>query len=118
MSVSTFQCICALRSHHLRCASNNHPHFDLDTGTFAHVCGPTSVLGSCRLTKVSPVACMSPDPAWPPGGNKGSSGHAATCPSNQFVCDGVAPHPAQPVVPDTNCCCGWGLTPQSDGSCQ
>jgi len=50
------------------CASNNHPHFDLDTGAFNHVCGVDAKNGSCRITKVRPIACLPPNPAWPPGG--------------------------------------------------
>lgn len=47
------------------CASNNHPHFDLDTATFEHVCGAVSVRGSCKLVAVAPVAC-SLGVSWPP----------------------------------------------------
>lgn len=47
------------------CASNNHPHFDLDTGTFAHVCGPTTSVGSCQLTHIEPLACNL-NVSWPP----------------------------------------------------
>jgi hypothetical protein len=95
------------------CASNNHPHFDLDTGAFEHVCGSAGIMGSCQLSKITPVPCLEANPAWPPGGGKGTS-----CPTNQFDCSGVAPSPEQPVVPDSTCCCSWGTKPQSDGSCQ
>lgn len=36
------------------CASNNHPHFDLDQGTYNFLCPGTE--GSCVLTAVTPVA--------------------------------------------------------------
>jgi hypothetical protein len=47
------------------CASNNHPHFDLDTATFNWVCGAQANLGSCQLSAVSYLPCMTPK-AWPP----------------------------------------------------
>ena len=46
------------------CASNNHPHFDPDSGTFNFVCGAQANLGSCQLTAVSYVPCLTPN--WPP----------------------------------------------------
>ncbi len=48
------------------CASNNHPHFDLDTDAFLFVCGSEAPNGSCRLTSVTYVSCMRPSSAWPP----------------------------------------------------
>lgn len=90
------------------CASNNHPHFDLDTGAFNHVCGADSKNGSCRIHRVRPSSCLPPNPAWPPG--------AASCKAGSFQCDdGPSPHHAQ--VPGTKCCCNWDLTPKPDGSC-
>ena len=47
------------------CATNNHPHFDLDQGTFNHLCGEQMVLGSCQLTLVAPIACPL-GVSWPP----------------------------------------------------
>ncbi len=47
------------------CASNNHPHFDLDDATFAHVCGSEKDRGSCRLSKAQFVKCGEPDSRWP-----------------------------------------------------
>lgn len=49
------------------CASNNHPHFDLDNATFAHVCGEAGLHdGSCRLSAVELVeGCFGADPNWP-----------------------------------------------------
>lgn len=47
------------------CASNNHPHFDLDLGTFNHLCGDGAVRGSCKLTVVQPFACPL-GVSWPP----------------------------------------------------
>lgn len=49
------------------CASNNHPHFDLDNATFRHVCGPDGLMaGRCRLTTVTLVEdCYPPRPNWP-----------------------------------------------------
>jgi len=94
------------------CASNNHPHFDLDIATFDWVCGDEAPNGSCRLTFAKPTQCLPPNPDWPPNA-------AAACGAedNTFFCDGVAPAPEQPVVPGTPCCCNWGLTPQPDGTC-
>jgi hypothetical protein len=46
------------------CASNNHPHFDLDTDAFNHVCGGDAVNGSCRITSARFVACTAGH--WPP----------------------------------------------------
>jgi hypothetical protein len=47
------------------CASENHPHFDLDDSTFNWVCGNQAVLGSCQLSAASFFPCMAPK-AWPP----------------------------------------------------
>jgi hypothetical protein len=47
------------------CASNNHPHFDLDDGTFNWVCGGQASLGSCQLSAVSYLPCLTPK-SWPP----------------------------------------------------
>jgi hypothetical protein len=47
------------------CASNNHPHFDLDDATFNHICGSEKDKGSCKLSKAKFVKCREPDPAWP-----------------------------------------------------
>jgi hypothetical protein len=90
------------------CASNNHPHFDLDTGAFGRLCGAESGAGSCRITGVRPVVCATPV-AWPPGGG-GSS-----CQPGSFACSASAPH--QVAVPGTSCCCNCDLTPQTDGTC-
>ena len=91
------------------CASNNHPHFDLDTDSFHWVCGALASAGSCRLTQVRYVPCVEPK-AWPPGGT-------ASCPAQSFACPEGSPAPEQPQIPGTSCCCNWGLTPQSDGTC-
>jgi hypothetical protein len=49
------------------CASNNHPHFDLDDAAFAHVCGDQGAMyGSCQLSKARFVPCLDPHPDWPP----------------------------------------------------
>ena len=53
------------------CSSNNHPHFDLDDAAFNWVCGSDAARGSCKLTSVKPVPCLTPK-TWPPGGG-GSS---------------------------------------------
>ncbi len=43
------------------CASQNHPHFDLDNGTFNTVCkDDAGALGSCELTSVKPFKCIVP----------------------------------------------------------
>jgi hypothetical protein len=47
------------------CASNNHPHFDLDVATYDAVCGAQAALGSCRLTGATYFPCLAPL-AWPP----------------------------------------------------
>jgi hypothetical protein len=49
------------------CANNNHPHFDLDTATFDHVCGPSGqTFGSCKLKSVKVIKdCYPPRPSWP-----------------------------------------------------
>jgi len=91
------------------CASNNHPHFDLDTAAFGRLCGAQAGNGSCKLSKVSYVSCLTPK-TWPPGGSSGS------CKTGSFWCSGPAPHQVQ--VPGTSCCCNWDLTPQADGTCK
>ncbi len=93
------------------CASNNHPHFDLDTGTFNHLCGADGINGSCRISKVRYVPCLGPSSAWPPGGGGGS------CKIGSYDCP-AGPEPHHPGVPGTKCCCNWDLTPQGDGSCK
>jgi hypothetical protein len=92
------------------CASNNHPHFDLDTDAFNWVCGAEGVNGSCRLTAVRYVPCNAAK-KWPPGGGSSS------CPAQSFACPEGSPAPEQPQIPGTECCCNWGLTPQTDGTC-
>lgn len=67
------------------CASNNHPHFDLDTGTFNHVCGPEGIDGSCVLSSVQPVKCMTPK-NWPP--TNGGGGYIQ-CPSGTWDTGGM-----------------------------
>ena len=52
------------------CASNNHPHFDLDTAAFDHLCGAEKTNGSCRITHVRFVPCLDPS-GWPPGSEGG-----------------------------------------------
>ncbi len=91
------------------CASNNHPHFDLDTGTFNWVCGADSVNGSCQLTSVGYVPCLTAT-GWPPGGGGGS------CKTNAFQCNST-PAAHQDTVPQTTCCCNYDDCPQPDGSC-
>jgi hypothetical protein len=90
------------------CANNNHPHFDLDTAAFNVLCGGDGSAGSCRLSGVKPVTCLTPK-AWPPGGGGGG------CGANSFQCTEAAPN--QPMVPGKNCCCNYGMTPKEDGSC-
>ncbi len=89
------------------CASNNHPHFDLDTGTFQHVCGADAVQGSCRLRAVKPVTCLPPAPRWPPGGG------GASCSGASFGCTASMPHQEQ--LPGTSCCCNWDQCPDAPG---
>jgi hypothetical protein len=92
------------------CASNNHPHFDLDTGAFNHLCGPQAGNGSCKLQSVKFVSCLS-IAGWPPGGGGGGG-----CKANSYQCPGGAmPHAEQ--VPGTNCCCNYDQCPAADGSC-
>lgn len=94
------------------CASNNHPHFDLDTGTFNHLCGGDGVNGSCRISKVRYVPCLAPSAAWPPGGGGGAS-----CKTGSCECP-AGPETHHAAVPGTKCCCNWDLAPQSDGTCK
>ena len=48
------------------CASNNHPHFDLDMASFDHVCGAGAFRGSCQLLRVRYLPCLEVS-GWPPG---------------------------------------------------
>lgn len=92
------------------CASNNHPHFDLDTGTFNRICGASAGQGSCQLTGVRYVPCLTA--SWPPGGSSGG-----TCPADSFDCNGApAPHQEQ-VADGGSCCCNWNLCPTESGGC-
>jgi hypothetical protein len=47
------------------CASNSHPHFDLDIASFNRICGSLAVQGSCQLSRVSFAPCLTPS-GWPP----------------------------------------------------
>ena len=62
-----YQQSCAAAAQCDWCASNNHPHFDLDNATFQHVCGaPGLQNGTCKLAKVEVVAdCFVPRADWP-----------------------------------------------------
>eukprot|EP01041_Mallomonas_annulata_P007854 gene7854-16071_t len=92
------------------CASNNHPHFDLDVDTFDYLCGSGKGAGSCQITSVTPFQCMTPL-TWPPTGASG------TCGTNAFSCTS-SPAPEQPLIPGCNgCCCYWGKTPSSGCGC-
>jgi len=91
------------------CANNNHPHFDLDDGTFNWVCGAQASNGSCQLTAVTYIPCLSGQ-TWPPGGGGG------TCGASSFQCAGT-PAAHQDLVPGTMCCCNYNECPQSNGSC-
>lgn len=91
------------------CASNNHPHFDLDTAAFNALCGAEAIQGSCRLTSARFISCLQPDEGWPPGGS------GAACKAGSFWCAGPEPHHL--LVPGSTCCCNWDLQPQPDGTC-
>jgi hypothetical protein len=47
------------------CASNNHPHFDLDVATFNRICAANATQGSCKLSGARFVHCIDAS-AWPP----------------------------------------------------
>jgi hypothetical protein len=47
------------------CATNNHPHFDLDTASFNHICGTLAPNGSCKLSGATFVHCLDAT-GWPP----------------------------------------------------
>jgi hypothetical protein len=49
------------------CATNNHPHFDLDTASFNRICGSLANQGSCKLSGARFVHCLDTTAgAWPP----------------------------------------------------
>jgi hypothetical protein len=91
------------------CASNNHAHFDLDVATFNHVCGSAAANGSCQLTQAQYGPCLTPNPAWPPGGI------TLSCGAGEFECAQPLQHSDQ--LPNQQCCCDYNLCPQLDGSC-
>mmetsp|Transcript_6029 Transcript_6029/g.7479 ORF Transcript_6029/g.7479 Transcript_6029/m.7479 type:complete len:278 (-) Transcript_6029:58-891(-) len=39
------------------CSGNNHPHFDLNTEVYNHVCGSDAPKGHCVLNKILPYIC-------------------------------------------------------------
>jgi hypothetical protein len=90
------------------CASNNHPHFDLDTGTFNHLCAGQSSLGSCKLSAVKYLKCADVS-GWPPGGGGGS------CGTDAFHCTAPASH--QDQIPGTSCCCNYNQCPSTGNAC-
>ena len=99
------------------CASNNHPHFDLDTGTFNRLCASQAGQGSCQLTGVKYVSCLTPQ-GWPPGSSVidgGTSG--GTCGASAFDCSGVSPGSNQELIPGSGCCCDWNDCPSTGNSC-
>ena len=73
------------------CASNNHPHFDLDIGAFDHICDTELLDGSCRLTDIKPVTCMKPN-KWPPTSSGG--GGYISCPKDTWDTGGMEPLPS------------------------
>ncbi len=90
------------------CASNNHPHFDVDLDAFNWVCGEDAINGSCQLSTVRFFECLAPSGQWPPGGG--------SCKAESFHCNG-SPTAHNELVPDTRCCCNWNQCPQPDGTC-
>lgn len=50
------------------CASQNHPHFDIDIVTFNLLCGEWNKDGSCVLEAVQPFQCVPPGMFWTGGG--------------------------------------------------
>ncbi|KAJ3381977.1 hypothetical protein HDU92_005010 [Lobulomyces angularis] len=100
------------------CASNNHPHFDVDTDTFNYLCGEASSAGSCQITKVVPIPCNGlTGVVWPPSESSGGGGGSVPCSGKSFDCSGSSPDSInQPLIPNTNCCCYWGLSP-NNGVC-
>lgn len=99
------------------CASNNHPHFDLDVYAYNHVCGSAGTAGHCDITGVKIISCdlgvASPFSA----SSSTSSSSSGAVPANAFHCGGVPPSPEQPVIPGTSYCCNWGTSPNAQGSC-
>ncbi|NLN63687.1 MAG: hypothetical protein GX146_12530 [Myxococcales bacterium] len=69
------------------CMTNSHPHFDLDTATFNHICADKAVMGSCQIKRVKPVPCMAPA-TWP-------------CPQGAWFC---FEENAVGRIPGTWCC--------------
>jgi hypothetical protein len=69
------------------CMSNSHPHFDLDSHTFNHICDTEALKGSCKIKSVKIVKCMEPTP-WP-------------CPAGSGFCFGQNP---TNKIPGTFCC--------------
>ncbi|KAJ3209070.1 hypothetical protein HK099_008595 [Clydaea vesicula] len=89
------------------CASNNHPHFDLDTDSYNYVCGSEGIAGSCKISKVVPIPCKGlTGVSWPPNPIEN-----VVCKANSFDCSGIPPDSQQPLIPGTQCCCHWGMLP-------
>lgn len=101
------------------CSSNNHPHFDLDTGTYDHLLDGQSDNGSIVLKNIRPVKCMTPL-NWPPsGGGGGGYVHCPTSgPGNSWdtgtlgpgSCDcstGRCMQPGDPRWPNSNSATHW-----------
>lgn len=100
------------------CASQNHPHFDVDIAAFNYLCGADSGQGSCKLLSAKPVRCMDPV-AWPPSGG-GGGGDGPTCQqASSYNCQSGGNDPVnQPSIPDClGCCCNWGWKPSTNCSC-
>jgi len=98
------------------CASQNHPHFDLDVATFNYLCDTSASQGSCELSAAQPVPCLTPLP-WPPGGGGGGSSSPQCTSGQSWDCSSGTNDPVN-QVPVTNCpgcCCNWQLHPSGVG---
>ena len=90
------------------CASQNHPHFDMDNATYNAVCGAGGI-GSCELTTVKPFKAIDP-----PG--LASGGQASPCADPKMYSNGhtrCTQSAAEYAYTDSKgvksyCCCPWG----------
>jgi len=76
------------------CASNNHPHFDMDIDTYNHICGAEADAGHCELSFVEPFICL-------------NAPMLVSCPPNSYEGTCYVGDPSQSITLASGafCCC-------------
>ena len=97
------------------CASNNHPHFDLDNTAYTEVCtynnsNPAGDPGSCELHKVMPFKCIPNPQPMSAGGAGYNSGCVAQSYSNgETPCTQFFSQYNSSIPGQGYCCCQYNI---------